>query len=217
MASVKLFRVTEFAESLFQSPQAHRSALHPLALMLLVALWLATVGHWPLWQTLLLRAEPGAVRPVMALAVASNLILGALIWLALLCWRRTSKLAATLLLVWAALGSCAMWLQSSTGQAVAVTPAALGKFLANPAHWARLLNWQCAATLLVVAVLPAMAVWRSRIRRISLSHNLLLNVAVLLAAYVLLTWLDGQFSHVTPSPMDPLAVVGAITASTSTP
>ena len=30
MAHVKLFRVTEFAESVFQSPLAHRTALHPL-------------------------------------------------------------------------------------------------------------------------------------------------------------------------------------------
>ena len=217
MASVKLFHVTEFAESMFQSPQAHRSALHPLVLMLLVAVWLAMVGHWPLWQTLLLRTEPGAIRPAMALAVAAHLFLAALIWLALLCWRRTFKLAATLLLVWAALGSCAMWLQSSTGQAVAVTPMALGKFLANPAQWARLLNWQCGVTLLVVAILPAIAVWRSRIRRIALSHNLILNAAMLLASYVVLSWLDGQFSHIMPSPMDPLAVFNAVTAGNPAP
>ncbi len=213
MASVKLFHVTEFAESLFQSPLAHRTALHPLVLLLLVALWLATAGHWPLWQTLLMHTEAGAVRPAMALAVFAHLFLGALIWLALTCWRWTFKPAITLLLVWAALGSCAMWLQSITGQAVAVTPSALGKFLANPAHWSRLFNWQCGAILLVVAVLPAILIWKVRIRRIALSHSLLMNAIVLVATYALLTWLEGQFSHVMPSPMDPLAVFGPWTSA----
>lgn len=217
MASVKLFRVTEFAESLFQSPQAHRTAWHPLALMLLVALWLATVGHWPLWHTLLLRTEPGATGPLLATAVLAQLTLGSLVWLALSCWRWTFKPAMTLLLIWAVLGSCAMWLQIASGQAAAVTPAALAKFLANPAHWARLFNWQCGATLLVVAVLPAILIWKARIRRIALSHSLVINAVVLVAAYALLTWLDGQFSHVTPSPMDPLTVFGTLTAAPALP
>ena len=210
MASVKLFHVTEFAESMFQSPLAHRTALHPAVVMVLVALWLATAGHWPLWQTLVMHTDPGAVRPAMALAVAAHLFLGAMIWLGLFCWRWTFKPAVTLLLVWAAFGSCAMWLQSTVGQAVAITPAALGQFLANPAHWSRLFNWQSGATLLVVAVLPAFLIWKVRIRRISLSHNLIMNAIVLVATYALLTWLEGQFSHVIPSPMDPLAVFGPL-------
>ena len=207
MASVKLFRVTEFAESLFQSPQAHRSAAHPLVVMLLVALWLATAGHWPLWHTLLLGTEPGTTRPLLATAVLTQLTLGSLFWLALSCWRWTFKPAMTMLLIWAALGSCAMWLQIASGQAVAVTPAALGQFLANPAHWSRLFNWQCGLTILVVALLPATLFWKVRIRRIPLPQSLVTNAVVLVVAYGLLAWLDGQFSHVMPSPMDPLSVL----------
>ena len=210
MASVKLFHVTEFAESLFQSPLAHRTALHPLVMLLLVALWLATAGHWPLWQTLLLGTEPGDTGLLLATAVLTQLTLGSLVWLALSCWRWTFKPAVTMLLIWAALGSCAMWLQIASGQAVAVTAAALAKFLANPAHWGRLFNWQCGVTVLVVALLPAILIWKARIRRLALSRSLLMNAVLLVVTYGLLIWLDGQFSHVLPSPLDPLGWLGKI-------
>ena len=161
MASVKLFHVTEFAESLFQSPLAHRTALHPLVMLLLVALWLATAGHWPLWQTLLMHTEAGAVRPAMALAVFAHLFLGALIWLALTCWRWTFKPAITLLLVWAALGSCAMWLLRAAGEAMSVSPVGLMQFLLKSENWSRLLSLPCLLTLVAVFLIPALLIWRT--------------------------------------------------------
>ena len=166
MTDVKLFHVTEFAESVFQSPLSHRTAIHPLWIMLLVALWVATVGHWPLWLTLAGQAQVGAASLSMLAILAAQLALGALLWLAPFGWRWTLKYAMTLMLFWSALGSCAMWLQRAAGESVAVSPGGLLQFLLNSDNWARLQSWPCVLTLLLLAALPAALLWRGRIRRI---------------------------------------------------
>ena len=201
MASVKLFRDTEFAGSIFQSPLKNRTALHPLALMLLVAFWLATVGHWPLWQALLLRAEPGATGPLLAVAVVTQLALLALIWLSVSCWRWTFKPALTLLLLWAALGCSAMWAQSAAGEAVALTSADLWRFLRNPAQWHKLASWPSLLSLAVVAIIPSVLIWQGRVRRVPLGYQLLLNALLLIASLAILVWLSGRLSHTLPSPL----------------
>lgn len=206
MANVKLFRVTEFAESVFQSPLSHRTSPHPLWVMLGVALWIATAGHWPLWQTLL-QAGPGAASPAMMAALGAQLALGALLWLALFGWGWSLKWAITLLLLWAALGSCAMWLQHVAGEAVAMSPGDLLAFYLKSENWSRLQAWPCVATLLGVAVLPAALIWRGRIRRIPFVQRLLLIILLLVAALALLAFLDGRFSHNLPSPLDPMAIL----------
>jgi glucan phosphoethanolaminetransferase (alkaline phosphatase superfamily) len=207
MGTVKLFHDTEFAGSILQSPLAHRTALHPLAVMLLVAVWLATVGHWPLWQTLLLRTETGATGPLFATAVATQLALSALIWLAVFCWRWTFKPAITLLLIWAAFGTCVMWAQSASGEAVAVTPQGLWQFLASPAHWHKVFTLTCLGSLVVVAIVPALLIWRGRIRRVATIYQIAMTLVVLVSAFVLLAWLSGQFSHTVPTPLSPFSVL----------
>lgn len=207
MANVKLFRVTEFAQSVFQSPVTHRTSPHPLWVILAVALWIGTVGHWPLWHTMLLQADPGTANPLLTLVLAAQVTLGALLWLALFGWRWSLKWAATVLLFWAALGACAMWLQSAAGEAVAVSPGDLLQFLLKSENWARLQSWQCVATLLGVAVAPALLVWRGRIRRIPALQRWVMVALLLVASYALLTWLGGYFSHALPSPLDPLAIL----------
>ena len=201
MASVKLFRDTEFAGSVFQSPLANRMALHPFALMLLVAGWLATVGHWPLWQTLLLRTEPGDTGPLLAASVLTQLALAALIWLAFTCWRWTFKPALTLILLWAALGCSAMWAQSAAGEAVAMTAADLWRFVSNPAQWHKLASWPSLLSLTLVAIIPSILIWRGRLRRVPLGYQLLQNALVLIASIAVFMWLSGRLSHTTPSPL----------------
>ena len=208
MASVKLFRDTEFAGSVFQSPLANRMALHPLALMLLVALWLATIGHWPLWQTLLLRAEPGATGPLFAASVLTQLALAALIWLAVSCWRWTFKPALTLLLIWAALGCSAMWAQSAAGEAVAMAPADLWRFVSNPAQWHKLASWPSLLSLTIVAIIPSILIWRGRLRRVPPGYQLLQNALVLIASVAIFMWLSGRMSHTTPSPLILMSGIG---------
>lgn len=204
MADVKLFHVTEFAQSMLQSPQSHRSAIHPLWVTLIVALWIATVGHWPLWQTMLLQTEPGSIRPALTLLLAAQIGLGALFWLALTGWRWLFKTAITGLLIWTALGCCAMGLQLASGDAVAVSPSTLRRFVSQPVNWGRMLNGQCLLNVLLIAVVPATLIWRSRIRRIPVTSRIVMNAGLLLASYVLLRWSLGQAGHALPSPLDPM-------------
>lgn len=204
MADVKLFHVTEFAQSMLQSPQSHRSAIHPLWVTLIVALWIATVGHWPLWQTMLLQTEPGSIRPALTLLLAAQIGLGALFWLALTGWRWLFKTAITGLLIWTALGCCAMGLQLASGDAVAVSPSTLLRFVSQPVNWGRMLNGQCLLNVLLIAVVPATLIWRSRIRRIPVTSRIVMNAGLLLASYVLLRWSLGQAGHALPSPLDPM-------------
>lgn len=210
MADVKLFHVTEFAQSMLQSPQSHRSAIHPLWVTLLVALWIATVGHWPLWQTMLLQTEPGSIRPALTLLLAAQIGLGALFWLALTGWRWLFKTAITGLLIWTALGCCAMGLQLASGDAVAVSPSTLLRFVSQPVNWGRMLNGQCLLNVLLIAVVPATLIWRSRIRRIPVTSRIVMNAGLLLASYVLLRWSLGQAGHALPSPLDPMGWLGKI-------
>ena len=210
MADVKLFHVTEFAESLLQSPQSHRTAIHPVWVMVAVALWIATIGHWPLWQTMLLQTEPGVVRPAFTVLLAAQLALGALFWLALTSWRWLFKYAVTALLIWAALGCCAMSVQLASGEAVAISPGTLLTFLSQPINWGRILNLTCLFNLMVIAVLPAILIWRGRIRRIPVTSRLIINAGLLLASYVLLRWSLGQAGHALPSPLDPMGWLGNI-------
>lgn len=208
MANVKLFRVTEFAESVFQSPLAHRTSLHPLLVMVLVALWLASVGHWPLWQTLLQQARAGAASPALLAGLAANLTAAALGLLALTAWRWTFKWGIVFLLFWTTLGACVMLLQRSVGEAMAVSPLGLLQFLVAPGNLARLTTLPCLLTLFIAAVLPAALVASGRIRRIPTRASLIMNAIVLVAAYVILTRANGIFSHSMPSVLQVLPLLG---------
>jgi glucan phosphoethanolaminetransferase (alkaline phosphatase superfamily) len=206
MANVKLFRVTEFAESVFQSPVAHRTALHPMLVMVLVALWLAIAGHWPLWQ-MLLRARPGAASPAWLAGLAMHQVVAAMGLLALVAWRRTFKWGIVLLLFWTALGACAMLLRPGFGPAQAASPSALLQFLATPGGLQRLTALPCLLTLLTVALLPAILVVRSRIRRIPRGWSLLMNAIIFAAAYAVLTKETPLPGTTMGSPLDVMALL----------
>lgn len=207
MSDVKLFRVTEFAESVFQSPLAHRTSIHPFWVMLLVALWVATTGHWPLWLTLIEQLRAGATGWSVLLVLGTKFMLSALLLLALTCWRWTAKPAIALLLLWAALGACVMALNRSAGEVVALSPQALFQFMLALVNWKRLLELPCLLTLLLVWLIPTVLIWRGRLRRIPSPERFGINAVVLVASYGLLVGAGGLFSHSVPSHTDPLAVL----------
>lgn len=207
MSDVKLFRVTEFAESVFQSPLAHRTAIHPFWVMLLVAVWVATAGHWPLWLTLIGQARSGAAAWSFLAVLLAKLTLSVLLLLGLTCWRWTAKPAIALLLLWAALGACVMALNRAAGEAVALSPQALFQFMVSLANWKRLLQLPCLLTLLLVWLVPTVLIWRGRLRRIPSPERFGINAVLLTASYGLLVSAGSLFSHAVPSPMDPLAVL----------
>jgi glucan phosphoethanolaminetransferase (alkaline phosphatase superfamily) len=202
MAHVKLFRVTEFAESVFQSPLAHRTAIHPAWVMLLLALWMAVAGHVPLWRALwgsVILGQAGL--PWLAGVVGQVFLLGVAL-MALMHWHGLFKWGAALVLAWSALGGCALALRAAKGESVAMPPAALFEFLLDPANLQRLLDWRCLLALTVTGLLPMLLLWRMRVRRLPLGHGLLLNAIILVATGGLLLGLNGLFDHEIGSPLD---------------
>lgn len=196
--SLKLFRVTEFAESVFFTPESQRHAVHPAAVVLLTALWLASAGNLALWQSLeqtLLLALPQSLGTIAGQGNTASLLVLPMLLLAvsvvlvtLVCWRWTLKPGITLLLFATAFGTCVLWQQQAIGAALGVTPALLSKLVLGPdRNLGRFLNWECAVTVLLVAVLPALLLWRVRVRRISFTRTLVVNALFLIASYAVWT------------------------------
>ncbi len=202
--SLKLFRVTEFAESVFFTPESQRHAVHPATVVLLTSVWLASVGNLALWQSLwqglvlalpfAMDALPSEANAAIASSGASLLALPVLLFavvlvpVTLFCWRWTLKPGITLLLFAAALGTCVLWQQQATGATAGVTPALLTQLLLGPdRNLGRFVDWQCALTVLLVAVLPGLLLWRTRVLRVSPARNLLTFAILLIAAYALWT------------------------------
>ncbi len=202
--SLKLFRVTEFAESVFFTPESQRHAVHPATVVLLTSAWLASVGNLALWQSLwhtlvlalpfAVDALPGEANAAIASSGASLLALPVLLFavvlvpVTLVCWRWTLKPGITLLLFAAALGTCVLWQQQATGATGGVTPALLTQLVLGPdRNLGRFVNWQCALTVLLVAVLPALLLWRTRVLRIPLGRRVLMNATFIIASYALWT------------------------------
>ena len=205
--SLKLFRVTEFAESVFFTPQLQRRAVHPATVVLLTCLWLASVGNLALWQSLWptlflsmpagLTASPESGSPawwpalqgvVRLMALSVTLVGAMLVPVTLVCWRWTLKIGITLLLFSAAFGTCVLWQQQATGATAGVTPALLTQLVLGPdRNLGQFFNWECALTVLLVAVMPALLLWRIAVRRIPFSRNILMNAMLIIASYVIWT------------------------------
>jgi lipid A ethanolaminephosphotransferase len=190
--SLKLFRVTEFAESAFFSPQAQRGAVHPAVVALVASVWLASVGNMALWQTLSSGIaplpEPGSTKLLTGLALGVLAVAAMLVPVSLLCWRWTLKPGITLLLFAAALGTCLLWLQHRAGNPLAIGTDQVTQLLLGPQRqWSRFLNWECGMTLLLVALLPSLLLWRTPVRRIPPGQHVLMNAIFLIAAYALIT------------------------------
>ena len=205
--SLKLFRVTEFAESVFFTPQSQRHAVHPATVVLLAGIWLASVGNLALWQSLwptLFLSLPQSLAALPdtgtrtgwpALAGAARLaglailvMAAALVPLALVCWRWTLKIGITLLLFAAAFGTCILWHQQQAGQAAGINATMLAQLVFGPdRNLGRFFNWECALAVLLVALLPALLLWRTRVRRISFIHNCLINTMFLVVIYAIWT------------------------------
>lgn len=202
MSDVKLFRVTEFAQSTFTSPQAHKNAIHPLWVLLIIAVWVTTVGHWPLWNLFL---QPDSqVSGLLLVYFALQWMAGSLMIMAVLCWRWTLKIVITLLVFWSALGACQMITLAESGQAIGVTPQTLLAFLLDSQNWSLLSSRITMFTILHGAIVPAFMLWAGHVRRIPFNQQLLINAVVLVGSYGVLVWTRGQIGHAIPSVVNPL-------------
>ena len=157
--------------------------MRPVWVVVLASFWLATVCNVALWRTLsrLPDLNAGQAATVsIALALVIGLTTAGL--LSLLAWRWTLKPVITLFCVSAAFGAYFMM-----AYGVVIDKSMLVNALQTDMRETRdLLNWRLLATVLVLAVLPCVLLWRQHIRLQSATRQAVSNLAALLASCVLL-------------------------------
>ncbi|QKO22220.1 phosphoethanolamine transferase domain-containing protein [Rhodoferax sp. BAB1] len=187
--SLRLFHITEFANSML-TPAEQREARHPALLLLLASLWLALAGNTPLWRELArLPMDAGSfVWITLCFALLITAALGLL--LSLLNWPWLLKGVITVLLWLAALNSVLLWSGQAYLSASAVPQglsAVLGQLRAPPL-------WQVGLVFAALALAPSLWLWQLSLRRIAppirLPQNLLL--ALLFTGLLAAVWFAGR-------------------------
>ena len=163
--ALRLFRTTGYSTLLM--PGETRKATHPAWLVLWASLWIAFACNVAVWRFL-----GGTVDWRAALGSAAVIGGAAGVFLSLLGWRRTLKLAITLLVLAAALAAAGVWTQQLPvhtlwqGPPRAMLPA-----------WASFMRWQVLLLVLVLAVVPVVWLWNHPVRRLSGPAQLRSNLA----------------------------------------
>jgi len=167
------------------TPTATPRGLRPLTVMVLAALWIATIGNLALWRALAALPELGNARGLL-FALAFALMIGAVqvALSALFAWRWTLKPALALMLLSAAAGAYFM-----LSYGVVIERTMMVNVLLTDTREAReLLSWRMAGALAVLGLLPVALLWRARIAwptgRRQLRSNALTLVAALALAVV---------------------------------
>lgn len=157
--------------------------MRPLWLVVLVSLWIATVCNVALWRELSRLPGLSAGQAfTISIALALVIALATTALLSLLAWRWTLKPAITLFLLSAAFGAYFMM-----AYGVVIDKTMMINTLQTDVRETRdLLNWHLLATVLVLAVLPLVLVWRQTVRRAGAGRQLLSNAATLTASCLLL-------------------------------
>ncbi len=134
-----------------------------MTLALLAGLWIAAAPNWPLWRSLLALPELATARGAVFI-IGFGLMIAALTtaMLALLAWRPTIKPAIAVLLVVAALGAHFM----GTYGVVIDTTMIVNVVQTDPREVRDLLNLRLLASLLLLAGLPMLVLWRLPVRRL---------------------------------------------------
>jgi lipid A ethanolaminephosphotransferase len=153
---LKLFHTTGYSTLL--QPGETRIPPHPARLVVFGSLWLGLACNMAVWR-LLAGSGEGWRTTVGSAAVLAG---GTAVFLSLLGWRRTLRLAMTLVLVAGALFAAGVWTQHLPVDAL--WQGAPRTWL--PA-WTSFLRWQVLGLMLVLAVLPIVWVWAAPMRRIS--------------------------------------------------
>ena len=162
---LRLFRTTGYSTLLM--PGEARKATHPARLVLWASLWIAVVSNVAVWRFLGGSADWRA-------ALGSAAVIGgaAGIILSLLGWRRTLKLAITLLVLAAALSAAGVWTQQLPVHTLWQGPPRT--MLHARASFMR---WQVLLLVGVLAVVPVVWLWNHPVRRLSGPAQLRSNLA----------------------------------------
>ena len=153
-----------------------RPARSVQVLVVIASLWLAVLGNLALWKTLLalpdLTGWHGAAFGVaFALIIAS--VTAAV--LSLFAWRWTLKPAISLLLLLAAFATYYMLMYGI----VVDTPMLINVLQTDPREARDQMSWQLLGTVLGLAVLPMVWLWRQPVIALTLPTQMLRNAAML--------------------------------------
>ncbi|WP_411886104.1 phosphoethanolamine transferase [Polaromonas sp. YR568] len=159
------------------------AGMRPLWLVVLASLWIATICNVALWRELSRLPGLSAGQAfTISIALALVIALATTALLSLLAWRWTLKPAITLFLLSAAFGAYFMMTYG-----VVIDKTMMVNTLQTDVRETRdLLNWRLLATVLVLAVLPMVLVWRQKVRRTGAARQVLANAATLTASCLLL-------------------------------
>jgi glucan phosphoethanolaminetransferase (alkaline phosphatase superfamily) len=168
--SLKLFRSTGYSSILMAGET--RLPMHPGWMIFATSIWVGFACNVVLWRQL---RAPGSSSLGQALATGAFAAAACAIILSVLGWRKTLKPAATLILFLAALAVCAAWERPAGETGLLMMPSLSG-----------LLQWQAWATLAGLALLPAIWVGKTRLRRLPGNQQLSANMACIFAAATVL-------------------------------
>lgn len=173
-------------------PSSSRAPWHPTALLLVLALWLATAGNLPLWRALWKLPETHGLQAAVTLGSLVLVVLAAtVLLLGLFLWPRWLKPAGIALLLITASSS---YFMSSYG--IVIDSSMLTNVVQTDMGEALdLVSWPLVVTLLLGAVLPGIWWWRQPVRRVGGGRLVLQQLGVgllgLLVAVAML-WISFQ-------------------------
>ena len=170
----------------FSSLSDRPEGWNPLTLAALAGLWIAALPNWPLWRELLALPETSSVRGALFI-VGFGVMVAALTaaLLTLLAWHATIKPAIAVLLLVAAFGAHFM----GTYGVVIDTAMMTSVVQTDPREIRDLLSLRLLGTLLLLAGLPLLLLWRLPVRGIGLRRQAgrnLLGIAALAVVLVAL-------------------------------
>ncbi len=155
---------------------------NPVALLAAVSLWLATVGNWALWRELGRLGQLQSVGGYVFAIAFAFIIFGATNALfALLAWRRSIKPLLVFLLIAAAVG---MHYMLSYGVVIDSTMM-VNVLQTDPRETRDLLSFKLLFTVLFVAGLPGIWLWRQNVQRLGWPVQTWRNVVFLLVNLVI--------------------------------
>ena len=159
------------------------TGMRPIWVVVLASFWIATICNVALWRALA-RLPDLSSGQVVTISVALALVIGLATagLFSLLAWRWTLKPIIMLFCVSAAFGAYFMM-----AYGIVIDKSMMINTLQTDVRETRdLLNWRLLATVLVLAGLPCVLLWRQHIRIQSTTRQVLSNVAALLATCALL-------------------------------
>ena len=171
-----------FSSKKFSFLDDKSQGIHPIWLMALASIWLATVGNLALWQELARLPEMNDWRAIWFGIAFATLIASLLCMLmSLLCWRWTLKPVIALFLTSAAFGAYFM-----LSYRVVIDSSMMVNVLQTDLRESLdLFSWKLVVAVLFLAVLPIVVIWKLQVNRLTVLKTLAGNIQLFLASCVI--------------------------------